>query len=388
MSNQPPQYPAASVALPAPRATLWSRRPRLLRNRVFGAALAACLLATLYWGLVASDRYVSEAHVIVQRTDVGGGQGKDFGSFLAVAVDGSHGDQLLLRDYLLSPDILAKLDAKLKLRTHYSDSGNDLLSRMWSRDAAKELFYRYYLSRVSIELDDYAGVLVIKAQGYDPKTAQAIAAMLVQEGEAHMNEMGRRLALEQVVFMERQAAEMGERFRQARRDVLAYQNRKGLVSPQSTAESLAGVINRLEAERSELQARRTALLGYLAPKAAGVIELNLQIDAVEQQIAEEQARLTAPAGKTLNSTVEEFQRLELSARFAEDAYKTTLVALEKGRFEAARTLKKVSVLRTPALPEYALEPQRLYNIAVFILATLILAGIVHLLATIIRDHKD
>ncbi len=90
----------------------------------------------------------------------------------------------------------------------------------------------------------------------------------------------------------------------------------------------------------------------------------------------------------MNRTVEEFQRLQMNAAFAQDVYKTSLVALEKGRVEATRTLKKVSVLLSPDEPQLSLEPRRLYNTIVFMLAILLIAGILHLLAAIIRDHKD
>ncbi|NIP56321.1 MAG: hypothetical protein GWO08_23125 [Gammaproteobacteria bacterium] len=118
------------------------------------------------------------------------------------------------------------------------------------------------------------------------------------------------------------------------------------------------------------------------------MKLNLEIEAIENQIAQERSRLAAPAGKSLNIAVDEFQRLKLSAAFAEDVYKTALVALEKGRVEATRIIKKVSILQAPTLPQYPMEPRRIYNLVVFILVATILAGIIHLLAAIIRDHKD
>lgn len=362
--------------------------PRLLRQRTFGVAFVACLLAVLYWSFVASNRYVSEARVIIQRTDLAGGQSMDFGSLLAGVGNGARAEQLLLRDHLLSVDMLNKLDARLKLRAHYSDRSRDILSRMWSAETSLERFHRHYLSRVSVEFDDYAGVLVIRAQGYDPETAHAIAAMLVEEGERTMNEMAHGLAHEQVSFLERQVGQMSERAIAARQAVIAFQNENGLVSPQGTAESLAAVINQLEAQLTELRTRRTALVGYLAPQAPGVIEVDMQIDALEKQITQEQGRLAAPKGKALNRTVEAFQRLQLNAEFAQDVYRTALVALEKGRIEATRTLKKVSVLQSPTVPEYPLEPRRFYNIVVFVLVALLLAGVVHLVAAIIRDHKD
>jgi capsular polysaccharide transport system permease protein len=51
-------------------------------------------------------------------------------------------------------------------------------------------------------------------------------------------------------------------------------------------------------------------------------------------------------------------------------------------------IKKVSILQAPTRPQYPLQPRRLYNLVVFVLVAMILAGIIHLLAAIIRDHKD
>jgi capsular polysaccharide transport system permease protein len=359
----------------------------LLRRRIIGAAVIASLLAAVYWLAIASDRYVSEAHVIIQRTDLPGGQGMDFSSLLGGA-GGNRGDQLLLRDHLLSVDMLKKLDTTLGLRAHYSDPDRDPLSRMWFQNTPIERFHQYYLSRVSVELDDYAGVLMIKAQGYNPQTAHAITAQLVQEGERFMNGMAHSLALGQVAFLEKQVAEMNQRTMQTRQAVLRYQNAKGLVSPQATAENIAGIVARLEAQRTELETQRSASQAYLVPSHPGIIQLSQQIAAVQKQITQEQAKLASPDGKTLNRTVEEFQRLEMEAAFAQDVYKTGLVALEKGRIEATRTIKKVSVLQAPTLPESALEPRRYYNTLVFMLVALLLAGVAHLLTAIVRDHKD
>lgn len=364
------------------------RQGGFLRRPIFALAAIACVLAALYWGLIASDRYVSQAHVIIQRTDLASGQTMDFSSLLTGATSGSRSEQMLLRDHLLSIDMLRKLDDKLDLRAHYSSDEHDMLSRMWSSEPSIEEFHRYYLKRVSVEYDDYAGVLIVRAQAYGPAMAQAIAQLLVDEGERTMNALAHDLALEQVAFLERQVTDLGARAIAARQALLAFQNEKGLLSPQGTAESLATVINKLEGQLTELRARKATLLGYLAPAAPGVVEVDLQINAVEQQIKKEQQRLASPKGKALNRTIEEYQRLELEAEFAQDMYKTALVALEKGRVEATRTLKKVSVLQSPPLPEYALEPRRAYNTLVFVIVAMLLAGVVHLIAAIVRDHKD
>lgn len=361
--------------------------PALLRRRTFGAAFIASLLAILYWGLIASDRYVSEAHIIIQKTDLSSSQSLDFGSLLGNA-GGNKSDQLLLRDHLRSVDMLKKLDARLDLRSHYSNWRRAPLGRVWFKDTSMENFHAHFLSRVSVEFDEYSGVLVLKAQAYDPKTAQAIALAMVEEGEKHMNAMAHTLAQDQVTFLETQVAGIKSRAIQARQDLLNYQSRKGMASPEGTAETLSGIISRLESQLSELRTRRSVLLGYLMPSSPNVVELDQQISAVEKQIEKEQARLISPGSNRLSSTVEEYQRLQMEAEFAQDMYKTALSALEQGRIEASRNLKKVTMLQTPTEPQQPLEPRRLYNIVVFILVTLLLAGVVHLLAAIVRDHKD
>jgi len=195
---------------------------------------------------------------------------------------------MLLRSYLLSVDMLNRLDKALGLRAHYSDSRRDLLSRLWSADISQEWFYRYFLSRVSVEYDDYSGVLVVRAQAYDPQTAHAIVSMLLEEGE-----------------------------------------RYALIA--------------------DLKARRNALLRNLAPQAPAILDLDFQIAAAEKRIAQERTRPGKPG--------------EL-------------------------VMTKLNVLQAPTLPQYPLEPRRMYNIVIFVLIALVLAGIVRLLAAIIRDHKD
>lgn len=360
----------------------------LPQHPLLGSAFIAALLSVLYWGVIASDRYISEAHVIIQSTDMPSGQSSGIASMLGKSSIGIPTEQLLLRDYLLSIDMLKKLDAKLDLRSHYSNPRHDLLSRLWFKDATLEKFYNYYRARISVELDDYAGVLVIKAQGYDPVTAHAITSFLVTEGEQFMDDMARSLAQEQVDFLSKDIEKIRDNTIKAREALLSFQNKYGMVSPQGTTENIAGTINRMETQLTDLRTSRAAMLGYLMPNSANIIELNLQIDALEQQIAREKARLTSPSGKTLNSAVEAYQRLEMNAQFAQDVYKAALTAMEQGRIEASRTLKKMSVLQAPTRPEYALEPRRIYNSVVFIVLILIIAGIAHLLAAIVRDHQD
>lgn len=350
-------------------------------------AIIASLLSTIYWWGVASDRYVSEAHIIIQRTDLPGGQGTDFGGVLSGVLGGSnHADQLMLRDYLTSVDILQNLDRKLGLKKHYGNSSHDVFSRLWRSEM--EWFRYYFQKRVTIYFDDRSGILQVQAEAYDPVMAQNIVKTLVGEGEHFMNGIAHDMAQDQVRFLEGQVMQMKGEVLRTRQAVVVYQNQHKLISPQAAAESLAGALAQLEAKRIELDAQRTALRSYLVLDHPSIVQLDQQVAAIEKQIKEEKAKLADPKGKTLNLKVEEYQRLELEASFAQGVYQTALTALERGRVEAARTIKKVVVLQTPTLPEYPDQPRRFYNALVSLLIAFLVAGIAHLILAIVREHKD
>ena len=364
-----------------------TRRVQTIFRWIIRAILAASLLIMVYW-LLASDRYVSESIVIIQNTEQAGVPSFDISTMLGSVGGISKPDQLLLREHLLSVDMLKKLDAALDLRGHYSSTERDFASRMWFRDASIEWFHQHYLSRVSVEYDDYAGVLRISAQAYDAATAQAIAAMLVKEGERLMNEMSHALARAQVDFLEKQVALAQSQVLQASKALLDFQNQKGLASPKATLESIHAIIGKLEGQRTELQTQLAALPRNLDRQHPTRKSLLQSLEAVERQIAQEQAKLASTSGKPLNSLVEEEQLLQLDLTFKQDLYKTSLVALEKGKMDAARALKQVSVLQRPLLPEYAMQPRRIYGIVATLCITLLIIGIVNLLKAVILDHVD
>jgi capsular polysaccharide transport system permease protein len=215
-----------------------------------------------------------------------------------------------------------------------------------------------------------------------------ISEKLVLEGEAFMNNVANSLAQTQVDFLEKQVVQMHDRLLSARQTLLEYQNKKGLASPMATAESTVAILAKLQTSLTELQTQKSALQSYLVASHPSVVQLNQQIAAVEKQMLQEQAKLASPTGKPLNKTVEEYQRLEMQAAFADAVYKTALSALERGRIEATRTIKKISVVQAPTLPEYPLEPRRIYNTLVALMTAFLLAGIAHLLWAVVQDHKD
>ncbi|WP_228125838.1 chain-length determining protein [Alcaligenes faecalis] len=395
MTDTPQASTSASVASAqsSPQQTGFLARVRSWFSlRLFDYAvnliLILAVLTSAYWLIFASDRYVSEANVIIRKTDSVGAPSFDLGMLVSGVAHADRANQLLLRDYLLSVDMLKKLDKQLDLRTHFSDSSHDLISRMWFQDASLEWFYRHYLSRVQVEFDEFAGVLRIKVQAYDAETSQAIAQTLVQEGERYMNLLGHEMAQVQVDFLTTQVDQAQQRFQQASQALLNYQNEAGLLSPQATADSINAIVASLESQRAQLQTQLASLPKSLDRDHPNIVLLKQSLNAVDKQIKQEKLKLATPSGGTLNSYVEEFHRLQMDVQFTQELYKSSLVALEKGRIDATRMLEKVSVLQTATLAEYPMEPRRVYNTIITLLLALMLAGILKLLKSIVLDHVD
>ncbi|MGM1053165.1 MAG: chain-length determining protein [Pseudomonadota bacterium] len=347
-------------------------------------AIIAIVMVSLYWAMWAEDRYLSRATVVLESPQIAAPE-ISFSSILTGA--GGDKDLLLLREHMLSVDMLKRVQETLDFRGHFSQNG-DIFARLRNADAPIEDLHKYYLRRVEVEMDEYAGVLNIEVEAYTPEFAHAMVQLLLAEGESHMNEMGRRLADEQVRFLEEQLARLELRLDAARAALLAFQNREGLVSPTSTVESINQVVATLEGELARTQAQRQALASYQSAQSSDMRRVQAEIEALREQIELQRDRLAQATGESLNRISSEYQTLELKAQFAQETYSSALSALESTRLEAARKLKQVSVLQSPLFPEYATRPERLYNASVFAIVTLFLAFIFSMLVLIIRDHRD
>lgn len=362
----------------------WSR----VRERpLIAAAAIFSILATIYWVMIASDRYVSEARVVVQRTELTQSVVPDIGSLLTGSGSGSRADQLMMREYLLSRDMAAKLDKELKLEEHYSRWTIDPLSRLAFADSAND-FYQYYLDRVTVEFDEYSGVLVVRAQAFDPAMSEAITSAMIADGAQFMNRSANQLAAEQVTFLRDEVNSLEERARDARQKVLAFQNRERIASPEAQAQAIGQIVAQLEARKSELQVELASQSAFLVADHPVLVELRRQIAAIDRQIATQNGRLAGPRGGSLNATMEQFAILEADAKFAEQLYRTALAALEKGQVESTRTIKTLSVVQQPNLPDEAELPHRARKSITYAILAFLIAGVLQLLVMIIRDHRD
>lgn len=347
--------------------------------------LACFAVAVLYFGLIASDRYVSRAELVIKQSD----QIKMLPDTLSMlGLGGSnHEDVLLIQDYLRSPDLIDKLDKELGLKAHYQSHEVDYFSRL-PNNVSREEFIKYYREHLSLHLDELSGVLTIEMQAFDPAYGQKLVSLMLKESENFINKLGHQVALEQLAFVEKEVDRAYQRVQSEKAKVLDFQNSHHLISPESTSSARLGVVSQIEGELAQQQAQLKQLQSYMKETAPAVVSVQARVDALTKQLAQEQARLTGIDKDAMNEVTARYMDVQTQATLAADLYKAGLISLEQARVEAYRKLKHLLVVSQPTLAEDAEYPRRLYNLLTTGVLLCLLYGLIIMGLATLREHQD
>jgi capsular polysaccharide transport system permease protein len=347
------------------------------------------VLAVVYYALFAAGRYVSESAVTVrQSNDTATSAIPGMALLLTGADPPSRQDALYLQRYILSEDLMLRLDGKLGLRRHYEGEHLDLLFRLF-HSTSKERFLDYYRSRIDVAYDDPSSVLTVSVEAFDPAFAQALNREILAASEKFVNDVSHEMADEQLNFALRELRRNYDKLQAAKSAVLAFQTAHKLLNPINQAQADGGIDADLAIALSKAQVELNASLSYLQEGSPQVATLRNQIAAIKSQIASNRERsVDGPAPDRLNNLASQFQDLAMQATFAQDVYKLSLTAVESARVESTRKLKTVVVIEPPALAETPLYPRRLYNLLTLLTVSALLYALTRLIVATVRDHMD
>lgn len=347
------------------------------------------LIAVVFYLLsFAQDRYLTDATVVVKQVgEVSTEATTGIGALLGVSSTSTE-DSQYLKAFIQSRDLVEKLDQKLNLRNAFQGDGSDPVFEL-SKDAPKEELVEYYNKRVQVILDEKTNLLYITTEGFTPEFSLKLNQEILSESEQFINDISQDVAKDQLVFATDQLNEALENLTQSREALISYQNKNQMFDPQAQAVAVAQIVNQLESNLAQLRTEERTLLSYLNPTAPQVVALRSQIQSVEKQIQDEKSKLTSPGNaEKLNRSAADFESLKAQVEFNTDLYKLALASLEKARLEAVRKLKNLVVITSPRLAQEALYPRVGYiAISAFLLLNLFF-GIVMLVRSVIREHKE
>ncbi len=347
------------------------------------------LFAILFYLLVfAQNRYLTDATVVVKQVgEVSANSASGIGALLGVSSTSTEDTQYLTA-FIQSRDLVERLDKNLDLRKAFTGGGSDPIFEL-PHDASMEELVQYYQKRVKVNLDVQTNLLHISTEGFTPEFSLKLNQEILSESEKFINDISQDVAKDQLVFATDQLNEASENLAQSREALINYQNENQMFDPQAQALAVAKIVAQLESNLAQLRTEERTLLSYLNPTAPQVVALRSQIQSVEKQIQDEKSKLTSPRNaEKLNRSAADFEGLKAQVEFNTDLYKLALASLEKARLEAVRKLKNLVVITSPRLAQEALYPRVGYiAFSAFLLLNLFF-GIVMLVRSVIREHKE
>ena len=143
------------------------------KNRVlFFVLFVIPLIITAYYEIaIASDRYQSEASLVINQENSGT---TTFDvSFLGLPSSADDRDALSVVEFIMSRDMLHYLDEKLHLRDHYSAAKVDWLAR-FSNTGSFEQFHDYMANWLVVTYDPTSKLIRMQLQSFDENYSKAV----------------------------------------------------------------------------------------------------------------------------------------------------------------------------------------------------------------------
>ncbi len=369
----------------------------VLRRPLVYFVIIPLILFAFYQVFLASPRYQSQAKLIVKEPDAMATMDASFALLSGFGMTPGGPDTELVKAFIHSNDMLGYLEENLSLSEHYQNSDIDFLSRL-SSSASQEEFLAFYTRHTRVEIDEKSQVITVLVQAFDQPFAFEMNSAIVSRAEWYINEIGHRLAEEQLNFVQAEHQVIDNKLRDAKAQLLAFQRRHNLLDPEAEGVAFQEITYQLEAQVASKQAELSALRSSMSDDAPLVIQKLNELASLEEQLSKERARLTQqqnfgeslPADEqnlSVSMILSKFSEYKIDLELALNAYTSSQVSLEKSRIEAYRQLKFLVTVETPTLPEDATYPKVFYNIALFFAVTMMLFGIARILIATVLELR-
>lgn len=358
-------------------------------HRLFLATIVLpTLLAAIYFGLIASDVYVSESRFVVR-----GPQRPVPSGLLGVLVQGTTlsrtlDDTYVVHNYILSRDALRELNAQFALAQAYSSRDIDVLNRFAALDwdDSFEGLYRYYRRRVTVDLDGGTSISVLRVSAFTAEDARKINARLLEMSERLVNQLSTRSRQDIVGYASAEVEDAERRAKTAAVALAEFRTQKSVVDPERQSAFQLQQISKLQ---DELIATKTQIVQIrtFTPESPQLPVLRSRLDALQAEINAELAKVTGSGG-SLSNKAAPYVRLALEREFADKQLGAAMALLDAARGEAQKQQLYLDRIVAPNLPDYPVEPRRVRSVAMVLALGLLAWGIFSLLLASIREHLD
>ncbi len=351
--------------------------------RVLLAALVPVLIAVSYFGLIASERFVSESAVVL-RSGNQSTSSFSFGGLLPVSNPDTQ-DVLVVSDYIISMEMAQHLDKEFSLRDHYSDPQLDVISRL-TADANDEEYLEYFRGMVTITFEETSSIIAIKTRAFSADIAHNINREIIARSELLINRLSDRIVDDTLNAARLEVESAIANARQISDRLSQFTAENQSINPGTDASSIAGLIAALEAKLAETRALYTEKSAYLRETTAEMRSLRNRINGIETELQRERQRLTNNQG--IGTAIERYKPLLVEEELGRQRYAAALQALETARVESQTKKRYLATFVQPSQPTSSTEPDRLIDSITAILLSFLLYAVYALFRAAVREHID
>jgi capsular polysaccharide transport system permease protein len=382
----------------------WNGAPSGLMRREFPAArlrrhlrywgvvlrIALVLLPTIgagvYYGVVATDLYVSEARFVIRTAKPSSALG-GIGALLQLAgLSRSQDDAYAVHDYLTSRDALHQLAERVDLRAIYNHPDADVIARYPSVlfGTSDEQLYRYFQHRLTVIVNNTSGLTTMRVEAFRAADAQRVASELLSLAEGLVNKLNERMQQDAVKVAASEVARAEQRRVDNQIEITAFRNRELILDPGSNSAIVMELIGKLSAQLADTRAEIAETRGN-SPNSPQLVPLQQRAEAIEHQIALERGRV-ASSSDGLADKIAVYERLMLEREFAVRTLEQAVIALETARIEGRRQQMYLERVVEPGLPDEAMEPRRWETVLTVFGFNVIGMGVLWLIGAGLREH--
>jgi len=365
---------------------------RLRALRRVNVLFALCVVvptsaAAIYFGLLASDIYVSHSQFVVRSPDKPATTG--IGVLLKSVGFSNAGDEIFAtQDYVRSRDALRALNSNDAVKQAFTKPGISVFDRFdplgWN--GTFEDLYDYYKGKVGLEHDATTSITTLSVKAFSGEDALRFNQRLLTQAEGLVNRLNRRGQSDLVQYALREADEAKQAGQQAAQALASYRDQRGVIDPEKQASVQLQMVSKLQ---DELIGSRTQLaqLRSLAPENPQIPLLETRIGSLTREIDVQLGRVAGDR-RSLSATAVQYQRLQLEREYADRRLTAALTSLQDARNESRRKQAYVERIVQPNLPDEAEQPRRLRGVLATLVLGLIAYGVLTMLFAGIREHKD
>jgi capsular polysaccharide transport system permease protein len=357
-------------------------------NRLFLLTVALpTVLAGLYYGLIASDVFISESRFVVRSPQ------KQTATGLGAILQGagfsrSQDDTYTVHDYILSRDALRELEKQFELSKGFGGEQVDRISRFAGIDPDNsfEALHRFYQKQVSLAVDGTSSITVLRTSAFTAQDAQRINEKLLELSEQLVNQLNERGRQDMIRFAAAEVATAEENAKAATLAVSAFRTQKGVFDPERQSALQLQLVSKLQ---DELIATKTQLaqVRELTRDNPQIPSLQKRLESLQGEIALETAKV-AGGDRSLSSKSADYERLALERAFAEKQLAAAMTSLEQARNEAQRKQLYLERIVQPSVPDMAVEPRRLRSVMAAFVLGLVTWGVLSMLVAGVREHQQ